>query len=164
MTGAIQSKCDCPAQVFSVFIGMAAISQSIGGYVGARIPRSAAIAIFGFIQASGFLTAALVHSFPMALLFAAIFGAGFGGRNPPTTAIRGDYFGKKAFATIGGISSAPMYAFMLAAASCSTRPGATRLLSWLRRFGHDERCVVLASQGTDDHPLGEEDFHHPQAK
>ena len=70
----------------------------------------------GFIQASGFLTAALVHSFPMAMLFAAIFGAGFRGRNPPTTAIRGDYFGKKAFATIGGISSAPMYAFMLAAA------------------------------------------------
>ena len=116
MTGAIQSKCDCPAQVFSVFIGMAAISQSIGGYVGDRIPRSAAVAIFGFIQASGFLTAALIHSFPMAMLFAAIFGAGFGVRNPPTTAIRGDYFGKKAFATIGGISSAPMYAFLLAAA------------------------------------------------
>jgi MFS family permease len=51
----------------------------------------------------------------MAVLFAVIFGAGFGGRNPLTTAIRGDYFGKNAFATITGISSAPMYAFMLAA-------------------------------------------------
>ena len=49
--------------------------------------------------------AVLVHSFPLDMLFAVIFGAGFGGRNLLTTAIRGDYFGKKAFATI---SSAPM--------------------------------------------------------
>ena len=71
--------------------------------------------MFGFMQAVGFLMAVLVHSLPMAMLFAVIFGAGFGGRNPLTTAIRGDYFGKNAFATIPGISSAPMYVFMLAA-------------------------------------------------
>ena len=59
--------------------------------------------------------AVLVHDLSTAIVFAVIFGAGFGGRNPLTTAIRGDYFGKNAFATITGISSAPMYAFMLAA-------------------------------------------------
>ena len=59
--------------------------------------------------------AVLVHSIPMALLFAVVFGAGFGGRNPLTTAIRGDYFGTIAYATITGLSSAPMYVFMLAA-------------------------------------------------
>ena len=103
------------AYVFSVVMGSAAIFQLIGGYVGDRIPINRAIAIFGFIQAGGFLMAVLVHSLPMAMLFAVVFGAGFGGRNPLTTAIRGDYFGKNAFATITGISSAPMYAFMLAA-------------------------------------------------
>ena len=103
------------AYVFSVVMGSAAIFQLIGGYVGDRIPVNIAIAIFGFVQAGGFLMAVLVHSLPMAMLFAVIFGAGFGGRNPLTTAIRGEYFGKTAFATITGISSAPMYVFMLAA-------------------------------------------------
>ena len=103
------------ANVFSVVMGVAAVFQLVGGYVGDRIPVNIAIAIFGFVQAAGFLIAVLVDSIPMAMLFAIVFGAGFGGRNPLTTAIRGDYFGKNAFATITGISSAPMYAFMLAA-------------------------------------------------
>ena len=103
------------AYVFSMVMGSAAIFQLIGGYAGDRFPINIAIAVFGFIQAGGFLLAVLVDSFQMAVLFALVFGAGFGGRNPLTTAIRGDYFGKNAFATITGISSAPMYAFMLAA-------------------------------------------------
>ncbi len=103
------------AYVFAVVMGVAAVFQLIGGYVGDQIPKNVAIAIFGFIQAGGFIMAVLIDSMPMAILFAVIFGAGFGGRNPLTTAIRGDYFGKNAFATITGISSAPMYIFMLAA-------------------------------------------------
>ena len=103
------------AYVFSMVMGAAAIFQIIGGYAGDRFSKNVVIAFFGFIQAGGFLMAVLVHSFPMAVLFAVTFGAGFGGRNPLTTAIRGDYFGEKAFATITGLSSAPMYAFMLAA-------------------------------------------------
>ena len=103
------------ANMFSVALGVAAIFQLIGGYAGDRLPMNVVIAFFGFIQAGGFLMAVFVHSLPMAVLFAATFGAGFGGRNPLTTAIRGDYFGERAFATITGLSSAPMYALMLAA-------------------------------------------------
>ncbi len=103
------------AFVFSVVMGSAAVFQLVGGYLGDRIPINIAIAIFGFIQACGFLMAVLVDSVPMAMLFAVVFGAGFGGRNPLTTAIRGEYFGMNAFATITGISSAPMYVFMLSA-------------------------------------------------
>ena len=103
------------ANMFSVVMGVAAIFQMIGGYAGDRLPKNVVISFFGFIQAGGFLMAVFVHSLPMAVLFAVTFGAGFGGRNPLTTAIRGDYFGERAFATITGISSAPMYALMLAA-------------------------------------------------
>ena len=103
------------AYVFSVMMGVAATFQLIGGYVGDRIPTRVAIAIFGFIQAGGFTMAIFVQNMPMAMLFAVLFGAGFGGRNPLTTAIRAEYFGPNAFATITGISSAPMYMFMLAA-------------------------------------------------
>ena len=103
------------ANVFSAMMGVAAVFQLIGGYVGDRMETRVAIAVFGFIQAAGFIVAVFAESMPMAILFAVLFGAGFGGRNPLTVAIRAEYFGPSAFATITGISSAPMYLFMLAA-------------------------------------------------
>ena len=103
------------ANVFSAMMGVAAVFQLIGGYVGDRMETRVAIAVFGFIQAVGFTVAVFTESMPMAILFAVLFGAGFGGRNPLTVAIRAEYFGPNAFATITGISSAPMYLFMLAA-------------------------------------------------
>ena len=44
----------------------------------------------------------------LAYVGALLYGIGFGGRSPLTTAIRGEYFGRKAFATIMGISQLPM--------------------------------------------------------
>ncbi len=103
------------AFVWSVVMAVGAIFQLIGGYVGDRIPKN--IALFGFtvLQASGFTMAAFINDLPMAMVFAVLYGAGFGGRVPLTTAIRGDYFGRRAFATITGISMAPLYMFMLVA-------------------------------------------------
>ena len=43
----------------------------------------------------------------MALIFAVLYGIGFGGRIPLLTSIRGEYFGRKAFATIMGLSQMP---------------------------------------------------------
>jgi len=103
------------ASVFSMMMGVAAVFQLIGGYVGDRMETRVAVAIFAFIQAVGFIMAVFAQNMPMAILFAVLFGAGFGGRNPLTVAIRAEYFGPNAFATITGISSAPMYLFMLAA-------------------------------------------------
>ncbi len=103
------------ASVFSVMMGVAAVFQLIGGYVGDRIETRVAVAIFGFIQAAGFTMAVLAQNMPVSILSGVIFGAGFGGRNPLTVAIRAEYFGPRAFATITGISSAPMYLLMLAA-------------------------------------------------
>ena len=103
------------AYVWSVLMAVGAIFQLIGGYVGDRMPKN--LALFGFtaLQAVGFLMAAFVDSLSIAIVFAVVYGAGFGGRVPLTTAIRGDYFGKGAFATITGISMAPLYMFMLIA-------------------------------------------------
>ena len=47
-------------------------------------------------------------------MFGILLGIGFGGRNPLTTAIRGVYFGRKAFASITGISMIPMNVLLLA--------------------------------------------------
>ncbi len=103
------------AYIWSVMMVVGAVSNLIGGYVGDRIPTNVAIFIFSTLQAVGFLFAAFVDNVPMAILFAVIFGAGFGGRMPLAPAIRGEYFGKRAFATLAGISMGPMAVFMLVA-------------------------------------------------
>ena len=103
------------AFIWSVLMGVTAVFQLVGGYVGDRISLNVAIFGFTIIQTVGFLIAAFVNSVAVAVLFAVIYGVGFGGRAPLTTAIRGEYFGKRAFATITGISMAPLYALLLAA-------------------------------------------------
>lgn len=94
---------------------MGAVFQLIGGYLSDRLPRNQVLFGFAALQTAGFILAAFIDTLPMAILFAVVYGAGFGGRVPITTAIRGDYFGNKAFATITGISMAPLYLLMLAA-------------------------------------------------
>ena len=49
----------------------------------------------------------------MFYLFAVLFGAGFGGRNPLTVAIRGEYFGRSSFGKILGLSTVPMNILLL---------------------------------------------------
>ena len=53
------------------------------------------------------LVLALGNSLPMAILFAVLYGVAFGGRIPLMTSIRGEYFGRKAFASIMGWSMLP---------------------------------------------------------
>lgn len=103
------------AYVWSVLMATGAVFQLLGGYLSDRLPRNRVLFGFAALQSGGFILAAFVQGLPMAVVFAVVYGAGFGGRVPITTAIRGDYFGSKAFATITGISMAPLYVFMLVA-------------------------------------------------
>ena len=101
--------------VWSVLLAAGAVSVLAGGYIGDRVPKTLAIFVFSTIQSATFVMFALVRNAPMAFLVAAVFGIGHGGRSPLTMAIKGDYFGTRAFATITGISIAPVYIFMLIA-------------------------------------------------
>ena len=88
-------------------------AQFISGYFADRMPKTLLIAFLMAIQATGILIIALFDGVPMAYLFALLYGIGFGGRVPLTTAIRGEYFGRKAFATIMGVSQLPMNLAMI---------------------------------------------------
>ena len=101
--------------VWSVTMGAWAVFGLVGGYLGDRFPKNLVLFALTGLQALGFTMVAFVHGLPMIILAMVIYGIGFGGRVPITTSIRGDYFGKRAFATITGISMAPNYALMLAA-------------------------------------------------
>ena len=96
------------AWVVATFSGIAAVVSLIGGHIGDRVPMRWAILVFATIQSVAIVVLILAHSGAMVFLFAILLGIGFGGRNPLTLAIRGVYFGRKAFASIMGISMVPM--------------------------------------------------------
>ena len=94
--------------VVSVYTIAGMVFQLVGGYLGDRLPKPPTIAAFILIQAVAMVIAATVHSIPGAYLFAVLYGIGFGGRVPLLTAIRGEYFGRRNFATLLGVSQVPM--------------------------------------------------------
>ena len=90
-------------------------SQFLSGYFADRLPKTLMIAIFLAIQGIAITIIAFADTVLLAYIFAVLYGIGFGGRNPLTTAFRGEYFGRKAFATIMGISQFPMNIGMIGA-------------------------------------------------
>ena len=96
------------AWVITTYIATSMVCHPIGGYVGDRLPKNWTIFVSSVIQGASVFAITLTHSVPMAFVFAVVFGIGDGGRNPLTLAIRGDYFGRRAYATILGMSQIPM--------------------------------------------------------
>ena len=96
-----------------VYTATAMVFQLVGGYVGDRWPKNITLFIFTTIQAVAVVVLTLATSLLMFYLFAILFGIGFGGRNPLTTAIRGEYFGRTSFGRILGLSTVPMNVLLL---------------------------------------------------
>ena len=78
----------------------------IFGWLGDRFDNRRLLFITSAIQAVGILIFIQVTTVWMAYLFAVIYALGYGGAIPLTLNFRGRLFGRKAFATIGGITSA----------------------------------------------------------
>ncbi|MFH1560010.1 MAG: MFS transporter [Chloroflexota bacterium] len=94
--------------VVATYTFAALLAQLVAGIIGDHFPKRTLITFFVAMQATGMLTAVFMSTVPAAFLFAILFGIGFGGRVPLLIAIRGDYFGRKNFATILGVSQLPM--------------------------------------------------------
>ena len=101
--------------VMATYAATSTVFQVCGGYIGDRVSKNLTIFVFVSIMAGAVMAITLADSVPMAFLFAVLFGIGMGGRAPNTIAIRGDYFGRKAFASIMGLSQVPMSLCILAA-------------------------------------------------
>ncbi|MFQ6027071.1 MAG: MFS transporter [Dehalococcoidia bacterium] len=100
--------------VVSTYTGVTAVFTLVGGYIGDRMPIRLALFGFSAIQSAAVVVLLFADTTLLVLLFAVLLGIGFGGRNPLSTAIRGVYFGRRAFASITGISMVPMNVFLLA--------------------------------------------------
>ena len=104
------------AYVIAVYTAVSMVFQIVGGFVGDRVPKNVALLVFTWIQASAvFLLTFGPPTLPMAFSFAVVFGIGFGGRNPLTVSIRGEYFGRRSFGKIMGVSQVPMNVLLLIA-------------------------------------------------
>ncbi len=77
------------------------------GWLGDKMSKKYLVALFLFLQGISTVVLTVANGLPLALLFALLYGTAFGGRIPLMTAIRGDYFGRKAFASIMGWSMLP---------------------------------------------------------
>ena len=96
-----------------VYTLIALPSQFLAGYIADRFPKPIVTFVFLMFQATSILVIAFAETPTMAFVFAALYGVGFGGRIPLLTAIRGEYFGRKAFATIMGLSQVPNNILMI---------------------------------------------------
>ncbi|MCH8281457.1 MAG: MFS transporter [Chloroflexi bacterium] len=99
--------------VVATYTGVGAIFTLIGGYIGDRVPIRWALFGFSVIQSAAVVVILFAETAEAVYLFAVVFGIGFGGRTPLTSAIRGVYFGRRAFASITGVSMIPMNIMML---------------------------------------------------
>ena len=99
--------------VVATYTGVAAISTLVGGYIGDHYTIRWALFGFSAIQSAAVVLILFAQTAPVAFLFAVVLGIGFGGRTPLSTAIRGVYFGRRAFASITGVSMIPMNIMML---------------------------------------------------
>lgn len=90
-----------------IYTILALPAQFVAGWLADRMPKPPLIFFFIFLQGIAIMLVAVTDQIFMALIFAVMYGIGFGGRIPLLTSIRGEYFGRKAFATIMGLSQMP---------------------------------------------------------
>ena len=103
------------AWIWGATMGFSGAAQIFGGWLGDRVPKNVALCVFGLLQAVGVIFATFLTEIYLAPIFVVIYGLGFGARIPLGTAIRGEYFGRRAFGKVLGISMVPMSIMMFAA-------------------------------------------------
>ncbi len=79
--------------------------QFVGGILGDTFSKRFMASGFIAVQGLSILLLIMAETLTGVYIFAVVWGIGYGGRNPLIHAMRGEYFGRKHFATITGLSS-----------------------------------------------------------
>jgi MFS transporter, OFA family, oxalate/formate antiporter len=77
-------------------------SRFIGGYLGDRLPKNLLLGCATTLMAASVFILAIAGTLSAALIFAVIYGLGWGIRTPVMNALQADYFGRKALGNIVG--------------------------------------------------------------
>lgn len=94
--------------VSAVYTAATAVSMLVGGYLGDRLPMRFVAFTGSALQSFAIVAFVLTNDIEMLLLFAVLFGTGAGIRISVIAALRGAYFGRRAFAGITGLSIVPI--------------------------------------------------------
>lgn len=101
--------------VVLAYTALAMPSQFVAGYIADRLSKPLVLFVLLLLQAAGIMVLAYADDLYLALVFAVLYGIGFGGRIPLLTAIVGDYFGRKSFGAILGFNTLPSNIAMIGA-------------------------------------------------
>ena len=101
--------------VLPILVITAFMFQLGGGIMGDRMSKRVLILFMLLLQGASLVILAFADTFAMAAVFAVVWGIGFGARTPLLHAMRGEYFGRRHFGTILGLSSFPMSIGMMLA-------------------------------------------------
>ncbi len=93
------------AWIFTVLTTVMIAAQLTTGFLAERIEMRKIIVVCMIGHTLALVILALAQTVPMLVAFAVVHGLSWGFRGPLMTAIRADYFGRSAFATIMGFSS-----------------------------------------------------------
>ena len=97
-----------PIMAFTSFL-----FQMIGGLIGDKFNKRKVLPFLILIQGSSLIVLGMANSYIESVIFGVLWGIGFGARTPMLHALRGEYFGRKHFGMILGMSSFPMMLGMM---------------------------------------------------
>ena len=93
--------------VVTLYTFVAFLTGFLAGYLADRSSKVIVLFVCMLLQALAMAILTFTDTLPMAVVFAVLWGAGFGGRVPLLTAIVGDYFGRRHFGSILGMNLVP---------------------------------------------------------
>ena len=83
---------------------VAMVGRVIGGYLGDLIGYKVILLACFLLLSVGVVVLSTAHTMTQALVYAVLYGLGYGARAPLLIALRADFFGPRNFATIMGLS------------------------------------------------------------
>ena len=87
--------------------------QMIGGLAGDKFSKRKVLPFLILIQGSSLFVLGFATTYLQSIIFVLLWGIGFGARTPMLHALRGEYFGRRHFGMILGMSSFPMMLGMM---------------------------------------------------
>jgi len=91
---------------FMTFVAM--LGRIAGGYLGDKVGRKLVLVACFLLMSVGVIVLATAQTVPQAMVYAVLYGLGYGARAPILIALRGEFFGPRNFATIMGLSQPVM--------------------------------------------------------
>ena len=106
MDAGISFEASASVLAFMTFVAM--IGRVGGGYLGDKFGRKIILVVCFFLMSAGVLVLATSQTVSQAMIYAVLYGLGYGARAPILIALRGEFFGARNFATIMGLSQPVM--------------------------------------------------------